>query len=173
MCPDLAGGSRLSGVLVHLDVLVVPRTLPLPRRTVRGREKGRHERPVHRVLVEQGRRRLERGEQEIGDRGLTGAGRPGYHPSWGRNAHKLRMLQLCAGTRTGSSGLMPGSGVCTAVSAPTLTGKRNSSSPTFSSVIISASSAVARKATASLARCSTVIRARTSHGCRRRKPMRR
>src|ERR1700683_3423552 len=136
MCPDLAGGSRHSGVLVHLDVLVVPRTLALPRGAVRGRQKGRHERPVHRVLIEQGRRRFERGEQEVGDRGLTGAGRPGYHPRWGRNAHELRMLQLCAGTDAGSSGSMPGSGVCTTASPPTLTGKRNASSPTFSSVII-------------------------------------
>ena len=68
------------GVLVHLDVGVVPVAFALARRTARRGERGGHEAAVHRVLVQQRGHRVEQREQPLGHRGLARPRRPRDHP---------------------------------------------------------------------------------------------
>jgi len=81
---DLPGGGRHPRVLVHLDVLVVPPALALTGGPPGRGQRGRDERPVHGVLVQQGRGRRQPGQQPPRHRALPGSGRPGHHP--GRSA---------------------------------------------------------------------------------------
>jgi hypothetical protein len=69
--------------------LVNGRPFPLAGRPPGSRKGSGHERPVHRVLVEQRRHRHKRSEQEPGDRALTSSWRPSHHPCGRRDAHKL------------------------------------------------------------------------------------
>src|SRR6185437_9700117 len=163
MAADLASRGGHPGVLVLLDVLVVPGSLALPWWPSGGGEDGGDERREHRVLVQQSWRRHQRGEEQPGDGALAGAGRAGHDPGRGEVAHEPRMTQLCAGTRAGSAGRAPGCGVSVTANPVTSTGNRNASSPVLRSTRTSSSSAAARTAIVWLARCGTVVRARTSH----------
>jgi hypothetical protein len=88
--PDLAGGCRHPAVLVDLYVLVVPGSLALARIPAGRGQRGGHERPVHRVLVEHGRGRSKCRRQQAGDRGLAGAGRTRDDPRGRRPVHAQR-----------------------------------------------------------------------------------
>jgi hypothetical protein len=80
VAPDLASRRGHPAVLVHLDVIVVPRALALTRRPPGRGQGGGHERAVHRVLVQQRGHRPQAREQDACDRGLAGPRRAGHYP---------------------------------------------------------------------------------------------
>jgi hypothetical protein len=90
MVPDLARGGRHPAVLVNLYVLVVPGALALARVAAGRGQRGGQERPVHRVLVEHGRGRIERHRKQAGGRGLAGPGRARDDPRGRRPVHAQR-----------------------------------------------------------------------------------
>ena len=77
---DLPGDGGEPGVLVHLDVRVVPVALALAGGPPGRGERRGDEPAVHGVLVQQRGHRVEQGEQPLGHRGLARPRRPRHDP---------------------------------------------------------------------------------------------